>query len=181
MRSSSPALGESQFSILIDLVGAGQLLEFARLREIAMHQLQVLGLFQSFVAVGSLVAVGDHVAGQRGQHIVGLRVAGDGRHAAERAQGPGYLDIRLVAGRIAGRRGRKGGGTWGHSAGALVDLQGAQRTGAVTLEEGQFGHTPRHRGALAALGGLIQRGQELGVGFHGGRIGVAVEELRVFG
>ena len=92
------------------LIGPGQLFDFARLGEIAMDQFEIFGLFQSLVAVGSLEAIGDHIARQRGQQIVGPRIAGDSGHAGERAHGPRYFDVGLVAGRIAGRRRRNGSG-----------------------------------------------------------------------
>ena len=92
MRSSSPRWRDSQFSILMTLSGAGELLELARLGQIAMHQLQVLGLLQRIITVGCLVAVGDHVAGQGAQHIVRHQVARNGGHASERAKRAGDVD-----------------------------------------------------------------------------------------
>ena len=74
---------------LDDLPVAGQLVQFARLRKVAVHQLQVLGRFQGLVAVRRLVAVGHHVARQGGKDLV--RPA-SGEMAAMRANersGPG--------------------------------------------------------------------------------------------
>ena len=72
---------------LDDLARAGQFLQFARLREIAMHQLQILGLLQRIVAVGRLVAVGDHVARHR-------------RHARLRAGHPAQMAAMRLKDRI---------------------------------------------------------------------------------
>jgi len=57
-------------------------------------------------------------------------------------------------------------------------MQGA---GPVSLQQGQLGHTPGHGGALLPLGGPVERGQKFAVGIESARIGVAVEEFRVFG
>ena len=128
--------------------------------------------------MGGLEAVGHDIAREGGQDIVALGVGGDGGHAAEGAQGPGNLGILAGGG---GRVRRRGGHAGGRPAGALEDLQGAQGGGPVALQEGQLGQAPRHGRALAAVGRLIQRGEEFAIGFGGARIGVAIEELGVFG
>ena len=98
MRSNSPAAGDSQFSILMELRLAGQLFQLAGLREVAVDQLEVLGLFQRFVVVRRLIAVGDDVAGQCRQHVGRVGIGRQGGHAGEGAQRTGDQRGALSAG-----------------------------------------------------------------------------------
>ena len=82
---------------------AGQLFQFARLREVAVDQLEVLGLFERFVIVGRLVAVGYDVARQCGKNVGRVGIGSQGGHAGERAQRTGD-----VGGACAGRRNGRG-------------------------------------------------------------------------
>ncbi len=91
-RSSSPVWVESQVSILMHAARVGQFFDFPGLREITNHQLQVLGLLQHVVAAGGLIAVGDDVARQRGQHVVGLGLRRQRGHAGEGTQRAGDRD-----------------------------------------------------------------------------------------
>ena len=78
---------------------AGQFFEFPRLRKVAVHQLEVFGLFQRFVVVRGLKAVGHHVARHRRQHVSAavfrarsppcVRTSGSGRECWLWARGPG--------------------------------------------------------------------------------------------
>ena len=85
---------------------AGQLFQFARLRKVAVHQLQVLGLLQRFVAVRGLVAVGDHVARQGGQHVLGAGISRNRGHAGERTQRSGDCRASREGGILLRGRGR---------------------------------------------------------------------------
>ena len=120
MRSRSPAAGDSQVSILMILRLAGQLFELARLREIAVHQLEVLGLLQRLVAVRGLIAVGDDVARQRRQNVVRVGIGREGGHAGEGAQRTGDQCGALVGGRLGGRRRAQG---YGFAARGAVGLE----------------------------------------------------------
>src|SRR5205814_206678 len=72
------------------------------LSEIAVHQLQVFSLLERVVAMGGLVAVHHHVAGQCGQDFFGAEVAGYSRHSPKRAKrswnGNRLLSIRSWSG-----------------------------------------------------------------------------------
>ena len=54
-----------------------------------MNQFQVLGLLQRLVAVRRLVAIGDHVARQRGQHILRTDSLEIAAMRAKERRGPG--------------------------------------------------------------------------------------------
>ncbi len=65
----SPVSVDSQVSIRITFFFAAEPIELASLGKITDDELQVLGLVQSFVVSGRLIATGDDVAGERGQQI----------------------------------------------------------------------------------------------------------------
>ena len=172
--------GGGRFAI-IDLDGvrvAGQLFELARLGEVAVDQLQVLGLFQRFVAVRGLVAVGDDVARQRGQDVGRVGLGGDGGHAGEGAQRAGD-----GGGAFTARSFRCG---WiaegnGFAAGGAVGLEVGGGGIAVAGEEIEEGEAAGDCGGTGGIAAIAQGGEKLGVCVAGAGVAVAIEELRIRG
>ena len=68
-----------------DLVFAAEGIEFAGLGEIADDELQILGLIEGLVRAGGLIAVGDDVAREGGEQVLGMHFRGEGGHAGEGA------------------------------------------------------------------------------------------------
>ncbi len=161
-----------------DLVLARQLLQLPRLRDVAVHQLQVLGLVEGVVAVGGLVTVGHHVAGERRQHLLTHRVGGDRRHAGKRPQGTRdghHLAPVAFRGLGFGRRQRQ----LRASRGAIL-LEVPLCGRAVPRQQVESHQPPRHRPAARLVARLREQLQNFVVGFAARRIGVAIEELCVF-
>ncbi len=115
----------------IDLDGvrlAGQLFQFVRLGEVAVHQLEVFGLFQRFVVMGRLIAVGDHVARQCRQNVGGVGLGRQGGHAGEGAQRAGDIGGALGGRGFGFGRGAEGDG---YTAGGAIGIEVGAGGGAV--------------------------------------------------
>ncbi len=95
------------------LLCAAQLFEFAGLRQITEHQLQVFRRVEGFVVARGLVSVGDDVARHRRQQVLGVHVRRERRHAREGAQRTMDIDDVLGICRLGVCRcgGCRGGGT----------------------------------------------------------------------
>ena len=172
--------GSGRFAV-VDLDGArlaGQLFELARLREVAMHQLEVLGLFQRFVVVRGLIAVGDDVTRQRRQNVGRVGIGGQGGHAGEGAQRTGDQCGSLVGGRFGGRRGAQG---YGFAARGTVGLKVGVRGGAVAGQQVEHGEAACHCSGAGGIAAIAQSGEQLAVGLARAGIAVAVQEFGIRG
>ena len=170
-RSRSPVCVESQVSILMAPLESGQLLQLASLREIANHQLQIFGLLQHVVAAGGLIAVGDDVARQRGQHVVGASFGRKSGHAREGTQRPGDGDdLRLRAG-SGGERRKTEVGTTGGAVLLHVTLGGIP----IARQQIQDHHAAGGQLALLAASGVPY----FFVHFTRRRIAVPIQKLRI--
>src|SRR5947208_8225375 len=127
-----------------------------------MHQLEVLGLFQRFITMRSLVTVGDHIARESGQYVVGVDVACNRSHAAEGAQRAGYVDELL--GLILGLRGfpawRTGPVLAARRVVGLQMLQGGRAISGNQVENRQL---TGNGSQLCAIAGSLNSLESLGV------------------
>ena len=140
-----------------DLAIARQLIQFARLRKIAVHQFQVLGRLERLVAVRRLVPVGHHVARQRGKHLVRAGFRRNRRHAGERAHRPRNRGCGPI---LRVRRGRRR---------ALAGQQVDDR------------QPPGNHCGARCVGRIPEDLQQPGVGLAAGWVAVPFQELRVAG
>ncbi len=161
------------------LLIAGQLGEFMGLGKVAMDQLEVLGLLQRIVAVGSLVAIGDDVASQGRQNLFGSRIRRDRGHAGERTQRTGNRGGELWILRPGGGRGST---EVGVPAGAgMVRIEIARRGFAIARQQIQGSQTACDHSRAGGVTGSAQHGQEFDICLAAARIAVPVEELRICG
>ena len=172
--------GRGRFAV-IDLDGAalaGQLFQLARLGEVAMDQLQVLGLFERFVVVGCLIAVGDDVARQRRQHVGRVGIGREGGHAGERAQRAGDGGGAGATGSLGRGRRAKGDGLAARRAGGFQMGVGGGAVAGQKIEQCQ---AARHGGGAGGIAAIAERGEEFAVGFARPRVAVAIQEFGVGG
>ena len=157
---------------------AGQLFQLARLREVAVDELEVLGLFERFVIVRRLIAVGDDVAGEGRQNVGGVGIGRQGGHACEGAERAGDGGSAFGGGGL--RRGRRAQGDGFPSGGARGFQMGIGGV-AVAGQKIEKGHAAGDGGGVRRIAAIAECGEELAVGVARAGIAVAIQEFGVRG
>ena len=154
-----------------DFSGAGEIFDFARLDDIALQQLEVLGGFERIGATARRVAVQHDVVRQRGEHVVGGGLRRNGGHAAEGAQRSGDFDVVFGGSLSHGGERQRG------AAGPPVYFQVASRGFPISGDQVECDKPTRDAGAFPGAGVIAsEQVAELLVNLTCGGVAVAVQK-----
>ena len=172
IRSSSATLDESHFSTRMIFRSPATACKFARLREIAVNQLEVLGGLHGLVAVGRPIALGHHVSRQRRQQIRWADIRRYGGHSGKGAQGSRNRNGGPFLGALPGPQGKA------IPAGRGRRLQVPPGGVPIAGQQVEISQPARHGSGPGRVSPAQDR-QQLAIGVAGARIAIPLQKLGV--